>query len=86
LVYGSPRSTESNTENSDGQRLDGKQSSSAPEGITGVLPTMYEGSKEEEHSSIATNDVNYHELVLAGTSARDELEDKGRKGQKKTGG
>jgi hypothetical protein len=44
---------------------------------------MNEESEEEEYSSIATNDVNYHELVLAGTSTRDELEDKGRKGQKK---
>jgi hypothetical protein len=50
--------------------------------MTGVLPTMYKGSEEEEYSLIATNDVNYHELVLAGTSARDKLEDKGRKGQK----
>jgi hypothetical protein len=41
---------------------------------------MNEGSEDEEYSSIATNDVNYHELVLTGTSARDKLEDKARKG------
>jgi hypothetical protein len=45
------------------------------EGRLAALPTMDKGIEDEEYSPIGTNEMNYHTLVLTGTSAREELED-----------
>jgi hypothetical protein len=49
-----------------------------------AVPKMDKGIEEEEYS-IESNKMNYHALVLTGTSAREELEDKARKVQNRTG-
>jgi len=48
-----------------------------------ALTTVEEEIEDKEGVSIHTNNVNYHAVVLAGTTRRDILEQTARKGQEK---
>jgi len=48
-----------------------------------ALSTGQQCDDDDEYTSVATNDINYHAIVLRGNIMRQQLEESAREGQKK---
>ncbi len=93
LVYGKSAGMDSDDDSSTVSSLSGagdhdttvgtKKVNSQKKQAAPALTTVEEEIEDKEGVSIHTNNVNYHAVVLAGTTRRDVLEQTARKGQEK---